>query len=74
MGVATVIASFVLCLFSNVFLRVSQLKHENRLKNSMFRCGDSFEILDKLNELERSESCFEEKFRVYLNKKLYLER
>ena len=109
MSIATVIASFVLCLFFNVFLNSFDIYADIALasntltfnlgeslllsgcqvchgkddkdvftvknascqqcltKNSLFRCGDSFEILDKLNKLENSESCLEEKFSVYLN-------
>ena len=113
MGIASVIASFVLCWFFNVFLNsfdtysdvtlasntltfnlgesllLSGCKvchgKENKdiftlknascqqclTKNFKFTCGKSFEILNKLNELESSEICLEDKFSAYFNKTSY---
>ena len=109
MGIATVIVSFVSCLFLNVFLNSFDVYSDITLtiktltfnlgdtllltgckichnkeyediynprnksckqcvsENYAFQCGQSYEMLNKLNELEKSDSCKEEHYSLHYN-------
>ena len=51
----------------NIYYPINKSCHQCVSKNNDFRCGHSFEMLNKLNALEKSNTCYEEHFSSLYN-------
>ena len=51
----------------NIYNPINKSCHQCVSKNNRFLRGHSFEMLNKLNELEKSNICYEENFSLFLN-------